>query len=60
MTPNKRRPITKQSVNESRVQSNSDLITISRSELKEIMNETLVNFLKSLLGSKLVTDKFFS
>jgi hypothetical protein len=45
MTPNKRRPITKQAVNESRVQSNSDLITISRGELKEMINDSLVKFL---------------
>lgn len=39
----------RQVVNEGRPAqvSNSDLITISRGELKEIMNETLVNFLKS-------------
>jgi hypothetical protein len=36
--------------------SNSDMITISRSELKEIMNETLVNFLKSNY-EKTLTEK---
>ena len=46
-------PQPRQIVNENRQipqpTQNSDLITISRSELKEIMNETLVNFLKSNL-----------
>jgi hypothetical protein len=42
-------PQARQVVNEGRVAqpANSDLITISRSELKEIMNETLVSFLKT-------------
>lgn len=47
MVPNKKTPITKQVVNETRnVASNSDLVTISRGELKEMINETLINFLK--------------
>lgn len=39
----------RQMVSESRTTqpANSDIITMSRSELKEIMNETLVNFLKT-------------
>lgn len=46
MVPNKRKPLVKQSVNEVRqIQSNSDLITLSRSELKEMINESLVKFL---------------
>lgn len=45
MEPNKRKPILKQVVNESRTQSNSDLITVSRGELKEMINESLVKFL---------------
>jgi hypothetical protein len=44
MIPNKRRQ-PKQVVNESRTQSNSDLITISRGELKEMINDSLVKFL---------------
>jgi hypothetical protein len=40
-----------QQLSESR--NNSDLITISRTELKEIMNETLMNFLKSSYEKKL-------
>lgn len=42
-------PQPRQMVNETRTTKSvdSDLITISRSELKEIMNETLVNFLKT-------------
>jgi hypothetical protein len=42
-------PQPRQMVSESRVpqHANSDLITISRTELKEIMNETLVSFLKT-------------
>lgn len=42
-------PQPRQMVSESRTtqSANSDLITISRTELKEIMNETLVNFLKT-------------
>ena len=50
-------PQPRQIVNESRqasqVTQNSDLITISRGELKEIMNETLVNFLKSSYDKKI-------
>jgi|LakMenEpi03Aug12_release.lakeMendotaPanAssembly.Ray.scaffolds.fasta_scaffold278319_2 hypothetical protein len=37
-----RRPLT-----ENRVQKDSDMVTISRGELKELINETLVNFLKN-------------
>jgi len=37
-----RRPIT-----ENRVQQDSDMVTLSRGELKELINETLVNFLKN-------------
>jgi len=42
-------PQPRQMVSEGRApqHANSDLITISRTELKEIMNETLVNFLKT-------------
>ena len=42
-------PQPRQIVSEGRVQqpANSDMITISRTELKEIMNETLVSFLKT-------------
>jgi hypothetical protein len=42
-------PQPRQMVSEGRApqHSNSDLITISRTELKEIMNETLVSFLKT-------------
>jgi hypothetical protein len=52
INPNARRtaaPVPRQMVNETFRTNNpdSDLITISRSELKEIMNETLVNFLKT-------------
>jgi hypothetical protein len=36
--------------------TNSDMITISRSELKDIMNETLVNFLKNNY-EKMLTEK---
>lgn len=49
-------PQPRQIVNETRqtaIPQNSDLITISRSELKEIMNETLVNFLKSSYDKKI-------
>lgn len=55
MIPNKRKPITKQPVNESRVQSNSDLITVSRGELKEMINESLVKFLTESYN-KTLTD----
>ena len=37
-----RKPLT-----ENRVQQDSDMVTLSRSELKELINETLVNFLKN-------------
>jgi hypothetical protein len=51
INPNARKsaPQPRQMVNETRTTQpvDSDLITISRSELKEIMNETLVNFLKT-------------
>jgi hypothetical protein len=51
INPNARKsaPQPKQMVNEGRTTQSvdSDLITISRSELKEIMNETLVSFLKT-------------
>jgi hypothetical protein len=51
INPNARKatPQPRQIVSEGRITqpSNSDLITISRSELKEIMNETLVSFLKT-------------
>lgn len=51
INPSARRsaPQPRQIVNESRAPQSvdSDLITISRSELKEIMNETLVSFLKT-------------
>lgn len=43
MIPNKRNPILKQPINESR--TNSDMITISRTELKELINESLVKYL---------------
>jgi hypothetical protein len=36
-----------------RSRNNSDLITISRTELKEIMNETLMNFKKVVMKKKL-------
>lgn len=46
-----------QQIQEQRSQNtNSDMITISRSELKEIMNETLVNFLKTNY-EKTLTEK---
>jgi hypothetical protein len=51
INPNARKatPQPRQMVSENRTTKpvDSDLITISRSELKEIMNETLVSFLKS-------------
>ena len=51
INPNARKatPQPRQMVSEGRVTQpvDSDLITISRSELKEIMNETLVSFLKT-------------
>ena len=51
INPKNKQQQTKTVINESitnnSVNTNSDLITISRSELKEIMNETLVNFLKT-------------
>ena len=51
INPNARKsaPQPRQMVSEARTTQpvDSDLITISRSELKEIMNETLVNFLKT-------------
>ena len=51
INPNARKaaPQPRQMVSEGRVAQSvdSDLITISRTELKEIMNETLVSFLKS-------------
>ena len=34
-------------LNENRVQKDSDMVTISRGELKELINETLINFLKN-------------
>lgn len=37
-----RRPLT-----ENKVQQDSDMVTLSRGELKELINETLVNFLKN-------------
>lgn len=48
-TARKATPQPRQMVSEGRVAKpvDSDLITISRSELKEIMNETLVSFLKT-------------
>ena len=48
-TARKATPQPRQMVSENRVTQSvdSDLITISRSELKEIMNETLVSFLKT-------------
>lgn len=45
MIPNKKKPITKQVVNENRVKLDSDMITVSRGELKEMINESLVKFL---------------
>lgn len=46
MIHNKRKPITKQVVNETRLtNSNSDMITLSRAELKEMISESLVKFL---------------
>ena len=51
INPNARKaaPQPRQIVNEGRTtqSANSDMITISRTELKEIMNETLVSFLKT-------------
>jgi hypothetical protein len=51
INPNARKaaPQPRQMVNEGRITQSvdSDLITISRTELKEIMNETLVSFLKT-------------
>lgn len=53
-TAKKQAPQPRQIVNENRqAPQNSDLITISRTELKEIMNETLVNFLKSSYDKKI-------
>ena len=48
-TARKATPQPRQMVSEGRATqpANSDMITISRTELKEIMNETLVNFLKT-------------
>jgi hypothetical protein len=37
-----RKPLT-----ENRIQKDSDMVTLSRGELKELINETLVNFLKN-------------
>jgi|TARA_R110000782_G_scaffold244079_1_gene330836 hypothetical protein len=55
INPTKSQPQPRQIVNEVKQTptQNSDLITISRSELKELMNETLVNFLKSSYDKKI-------
>jgi len=48
MTPNKRNPILKTpqvNINE-RVINNSDMVTISRTELKDLIQESLISFLK--------------
>lgn len=50
INPNSRKspaPQPRQVVNENRVQNNSDMITISRSELQEMINTSLMTFLKT-------------
>lgn len=57
MIPNKRSPITKSPIiTENKIvgKSNSDLITISRSELKSIINESIVSFLTESYNKKIV------
>ena len=60
MIHNKRKPITKQIVTEHRSQSpinsNSDMLTISRTELKEMINESLIQFLTQSYNKTLSED----
>lgn len=56
MIPNKRKPFTKQPINEIKTNTNSDLITISRGELKEMINESLLQFLTTSYNKNLTED----
>jgi hypothetical protein len=57
MTPNKKRaPLSSLNENRSLVTSNSDMLTISRTELKEMINESLVQFLTQSYNKTLTED----
>jgi hypothetical protein len=59
MIPNKRAPILKsQPINENRntSNSNSDMITLSKTELKELINESLINFLTQSYNKNLTEE----
>ncbi len=56
MTPNKRKPFTKTPLVEQRVTSNSDMITISKSELNEMIQAKLMEFLTTSYNKNLTED----
>jgi hypothetical protein len=58
MIPNKRKPILKsQTINENKViNSNSDMVTLSRTDLKDLINESINNFLVQSYNKNLTED----
>jgi len=55
MTPNKRKPILK-TINESRTTQKSDLITISKSELKTMIDESVIHILTQSYSKTLTNE----
>jgi len=55
MTPNKRKPILK-TINESRTTQKSDLITISKSELKTMIDESVIHVLTQSYSKTLTNE----
>lgn len=55
MTPNKRNPILKENKTNI-ISNNSDMITISKTELKSMINESLAQFFKTSYDKKLTED----
>lgn len=56
MVHNKRVPLTKAPLRETVIPKNNDMVTISRSELKDLINESLVNFLTQSYNKTLTED----
>ena len=56
MIPNKRNPILKtQTINENKI-VNSDMVTLSRTDLKDLINESINNFLVQSYNKNLTED----
>ena len=56
MTPNKRNPITKTPIRENVIAKNSDMITISKAELNEMINTKLMDFLTKSYNKTLTEE----